>query len=121
MAPSFFVTVTFSRGVVRVTESSLECIVHCAAGQLSLMTTNSARFGNEAVGEYRTRMIESEHTCTFNEPVAIENKTPSACCCTFRTGFMGIHCAWVVVAHNRLKESTIRNTRGDCLSFVIAN
>ena len=51
MAPSLRVTVIFSREVVRVTASSVDCIVHCAAGQLSLMTTKSARFGNVAVAE----------------------------------------------------------------------
>src|SRR5579864_4009746 len=68
-------------------------------------------------------MIESEHTCTFNEPVPMENRTPSACCCTWRTGFMGIHWAWAEVVHNRLKKSTTRNARnnrGDWLLFVIA-
>ena len=40
-------------------------MVHLVAGQFSLSTTKSGRFGNDEVGEYRTRITESEHTCTF--------------------------------------------------------
>jgi hypothetical protein len=80
IAPSFRVTVSFSREVEIVTTSSPDCISHFAVGQLSLITTKSVLLRNVAVGEYRTRMIESEQTCTFNVPVPMVNTTPSASC-----------------------------------------
>src|SRR3974377_1347547 len=93
MAPSFFVIVSLSREVESVTASSVDCMVHFVAGQLSLITTKSVRLGNVAVGEYSTRTIASEQTWIFNVPVPMEKTTPSASCWNLRTGFIGLHCA----------------------------
>ena len=38
-------------------------------------------------------MMESAHTCNFSVPVPMVSSTPSGCCCTAVTGFLGAHCA----------------------------
>ena len=80
IAPSFRVTVSFRREVEIVMASSPDSMLHFAAGQLSLITTKSVRLGNVAVGEYRTRMIESEQTCNFKVPVPMVKRMLSVSC-----------------------------------------
>src|SRR5579863_2590090 len=104
MAPSFRVTTIVNQAVVNVTASSFDCIVHFVAGQSCLMTTKSARFAKVDVGEYKTRIIESEHTCTFNTPDACVKRTPSTCCCTAVIGFNGVHWACAMGAHNHARK-----------------
>src|SRR5215469_12125509 len=53
-------------------------------------------------------MTESEQICNFNVPVPMEKRTPSACCCTLRTGFIGVHCACAALAEKKTIETVVR-------------
>src|ERR1039458_9737031 len=93
MRPSRRVTVTFIRGVTRTISALVVSIFHCGAGQAVLVITYSVCFGNEAVGEYRTWMMESVETSIRMAPDCMVSCTPLGCSRTPVTGFSGIHWA----------------------------
>src|ERR1039457_7685510 len=93
MRPSRRVTVTLIRGVTRTISALVVSIFHCGAGQAVLVITYSVRFGNKAVGEYRTWMMESVETSIRMEPDCIVSCTPLGCSPTPVTAFNGIHWA----------------------------
>src|ERR1035438_4254616 len=93
MRPSRRVTVTLIRGVTRTISALVVSIFHCGAGQAVLVITYSVCFGNEAVGEYRTWMMESVETSIRMAPDCMVSCTPFGCSRTPVTGFSGIHWA----------------------------
>jgi hypothetical protein len=86
-----------------------------------LTTTKSGRFGNVEVAEYRTRITESEHTCTFKMPDAWLKRTPSPSCWTLVTGFIAAHCACAAPQHNRIKRNkrAVKKTGSGCFFIIV--
>src|ERR1022692_1856404 len=93
MRPSLRVTVTFNRGVTSAISAPVDSIFHCGAGPAVFVTTYSVCFGNEAVGEYTTWMMESVETSIRMAPDCMISCTPLGCSRTPVTGFSGIHWA----------------------------
>src|SRR5215469_5777096 len=59
-------------------------------------------------------MIEPEQTSSLSVPVPIEKTAPSVSCCTFLTGFMGVHCAWAQRVEKKLNHSPIKASVKNC-------
>src|SRR5579864_854526 len=56
--------------------------------------------------------MESEQTRIFKVPVPMVNTAPSACCCTLRTGFSGVHCAYKSPGYQQ-QQTAINKSRND--------
>src|ERR1017187_2549047 len=117
MRPSRRVTVTFIRGVTRTISALVVSIFHCGAGQAVLVITYSVCFGNEAVGEYRTWMMESVETSIRMAPDCMVSCTPLGCSRTPVTGFNGIHWAGRPVAR---ASSTSERYSVLCINRIVS-